>query len=143
MAPLNLQKGSAILLTTCVLLAIAFVMILGSSQQMLFQLQQVNNYIESRQNYWLAVGAIECGLKVIQEDESLLDDVNEEGRTLFGSPCTLDGVEPRVFIKREESSTDELPVEEHWVLQAQAGYTVLATPMVRRVFNNDEDDEEL
>ncbi|GAA5646371.1 hypothetical protein [Vibrio proteolyticus] len=60
------QHGSAILLVTSVLLLAALVITLGSARQMFFLLKQANNHIKSRQQHWLAEGALECAMAQIQ-----------------------------------------------------------------------------
>lgn len=67
---------------------------------MLFQLKQGQNYIESRQQYWLAIGALECGWAQLQQDWQRIEgELNESLQPLRLESCTQSGVTP--WIGRE------------------------------------------
>ncbi len=55
------QDGVAALLVTCLLLAASLVIVLTSYRNVFYQIKRAQNEVTSRQQHWLAEGALECG----------------------------------------------------------------------------------
>ncbi|MDF2154222.1 hypothetical protein [Vibrio sp. CAU 1672] len=55
------ESGIATLLVTGVLLMVTLVVVLGAYRGVFFQIKRAQNEVKSRQQHWLAEGAIECG----------------------------------------------------------------------------------
>ncbi|WP_259556973.1 hypothetical protein [Vibrio harveyi] len=70
------QQGAAALLVVSVLLVAALMMSLGSYKSLFYQIKRANNQIESRQEHWLAEGAVECAWAQFKLSKSVPAVVN-------------------------------------------------------------------
>lgn len=88
------QQGAAALLVVSVLLVAALMMSLGSYKSLFYQIKRANNQIESRQEHWLAEGAVECAwaqFKLSKSVPAVVTDCDSGFATIPSFASTLKG----------------------------------------------------
>ena len=75
----NLQKGVTTLAVTSILLMVALTVTLGSQKSLFYQIKRSQNEIKSRQNHWLAEGAIECGYAQFRAENKVPQNITDCG----------------------------------------------------------------
>ncbi|MFV0449304.1 MAG: hypothetical protein ACK5MF_12710 [Vibrio sp.] len=65
------QQGIATLMITSMLLMLALVVTLGSYKSLFYQIKRSQNEVKTRQNHWLAEGAIECAYSQFRSDNKV------------------------------------------------------------------------
>lgn len=74
-----LQKGVTTLAVTSILLMVALTVTLGSQKSLFYQIKRSQNEIKSRQNHWLAEGAIECGYAQFRAENKVPQNITDCG----------------------------------------------------------------
>ncbi|GAL11353.1 hypothetical protein JCM19233_2339 [Vibrio astriarenae] len=79
------QAGAAVMFVVTALLLAVLIILLGCYKSLYFQIKRANNHIESRQEHWLAEGALECGwaqFKQTKDVPVLITDC-DSGQSVF------------------------------------------------------------
>ncbi len=71
------QRGMATLVIVSVLLMVTLVVTMGSYKALFYQIKRAKNEIKSRQNHWLAEGAIECAFAQFKENNKVPQEVSD------------------------------------------------------------------
>ncbi|QIA62649.1 hypothetical protein GT360_03595 [Vibrio astriarenae] len=71
------QSGAAVLFVVTALLLAVLIMLLGSYKSLYFRIKRANNHIESRQEHWLAEGALECTFAKVQQERDVPSTLND------------------------------------------------------------------
>lgn len=74
------QQGAVVLLVASVLLVGALMISMASYKPLFYQIKRSNNEIESRQEYWLAEGGLECALAINKANTSYLPTAQDYSR---------------------------------------------------------------